>query len=285
VIKWLTKSTDAIHDITVETTSDTFERCSNGGTIIPIGTKIIVEVTEVTASQLKWNTTNLTPHMIGTCDTTFNPGDYFNFMAAVYLFLSSGINIPIIISTGIIEPIYFVPFEIPIYVDLKPQTWIDFDSYESFFESTLSLMFASWDSSSVDAVQSEVNNVMTYTSVFTASTVMDPTSNASLGSTSLFSYNMTTGELIEAENHYTMDGFITSAQFNTISDYSIEKTAVTDPTTPFNFLAFLSENKWYFIGGGVGIIVIGATVGIVLDVKKSRTSTKSTKKKPTKKKK
>ncbi len=281
------KITEACHDISVSSTTEAFIGCSNDGTIISNGSTIVVEVTEVTATELSWNTTNISPKIVGTCPSDIIMVPYTNFLAAVYTFLVNDFDIATIISTGVIPPIYFDPFEVPLFVDPKPQTWIYFDSMEANLESIISSIFSSEDSCSVDVIHTEIDNKMILSIVLTASSVLDPTTNFALSNYNSFSYNMTTGELLVAEMHYNIDGEYMSAPIATDSDYKIIQTAVPpDQPAPFNFLEFLSENKWYFIGGAGGIVLIGATVGIVLGVKKSKASTKkSTKKKPSKKKK
>ncbi|MHA1199597.1 MAG: hypothetical protein ACTSQF_09750, partial [Candidatus Heimdallarchaeaceae archaeon] len=49
--------------------------------------------------------------------------------------------------------------------------------------------------------------------------------------------------------------------YTIIGNYVIE---VTEDSDGFNFLEFLSDNKWYFIGGGGGIVVVGTAAGIGL---------------------
>ncbi|NHJ46362.1 MAG: hypothetical protein FK733_01115 [Asgard group archaeon] len=278
----------ASHEITVSSTSDTFEGCFNDGTIISNGTIIVVEVTNVTTDELKYKTTNITPEITGTYPSDISTTVYFNFLVAVYLFLSD-VDFVEIVSSGVIDPVYFNIFELPLFVDPKPQTWLDFAAIAPFIEGTLQSMFSTWDPLSVDATYSEVGDRMTMTLTFYASDVFDPTTSIVLENYSLFSYNMTTGVLIDAGNYFTTSGTYQSAAFLTTSNYGIEQTDL--PDTRFNFLEFLSENKWYFIGGGGGVVLIITTVVVVSVIRKRNKSTKkgakrkSSKKKSSKKKK
>ncbi len=53
-------------------------------------------------------------------------------------------------------------------------------------------------------------------------------------------------------------------------NYFIEK-YIEETEVPFNFIEFLIESKWYFIGGGagLGVIVIAAT-GFSLNAKRKK---------------
>ncbi|MHA1762064.1 MAG: choice-of-anchor S family protein [Candidatus Heimdallarchaeota archaeon] len=280
------KIIEASYDIAVETTADAFIGCDNGGTIIAEGTTVVVEIGNITTTNLEWKTIGITPEITGTCPSDIYVTDFLEFALEVYFALISDIDLMEIINTGIIDPVYFDVFELPLFVDPKPQTWIIFDGLEVDIESAVTSIFGSWDSCVVDAVHSEANNVMTMSTSYSATYLMGPDNNYGLNSNNSFSYNMTSGELLEVENHFIIDGVVNTAAFVIDSDYKIEQTDIpVEPTPTGNFLEFLKENKWYFIGGGAGIIVIGATVGIVLGVKKSKASPKKTKKKSTKKKK
>ncbi|NHJ46360.1 MAG: hypothetical protein FK733_01105 [Asgard group archaeon] len=274
---------EASHEMNVSTTTGKFEGCSNGASIVSNGTTIIVEVTNFTTDELKFKTKNLTPEIIGTCLSDFDPQIYYNYLIAAYLFLSTDFDIVEIVSSGVVSPVYFETFEVPLFVDPKPQTWIDFAGMETFVESMVLSIFGSWDTCNVDAIYSDVSNKMTLSLLFDASAVLDPTTEFSLDSTTSFSYNMTTGVLIEAETHYTIFGLYQSAPIIANSDYKIEQTDV--PINSFNFLEFLGENKWYFIGGSGGVILIITTIVVVSLVRKrNRTTKKSTKSKSSKEK-
>ncbi|NHJ84701.1 MAG: hypothetical protein FK734_04520, partial [Asgard group archaeon] len=90
------------YDIKVSTTADRFIGCSNSGTILDNGTVIVVEVMNVTSTALKWNTTNLSPTIIGTCYDDINEITYFNFLIDVFQFLSVDFSLSEIISSGVI---------------------------------------------------------------------------------------------------------------------------------------------------------------------------------------
>ncbi|NHJ39925.1 MAG: hypothetical protein FK731_07815 [Asgard group archaeon] len=270
------------HDITVSTTADRFIGCSNSGTILDNGTVIVVEVMNVTSTELKWNTTNLSPTIIGTCFDDINEMTYINFLTDMIQFISTEFNFGEIITSGVIDPIYFVPFEVPLFVDPKPETWILFGNIEGTAESLLASTFGGWTILANDVIHSEVNNLMNLSLVFAAANIIDVDNDMALFTATLVSYNMTSGALQEAFIYYTVYGKYSGVSFITYSEYKIKQTDV--PTEPFNFLNFLKENKWYFIGGGAGVVAIGAIIGITVGVKKARASRKRTKKSTKKKK-
>lgn len=267
------KIVEAYHDIAVESTTAKFIGCSNNGTIIAEESTIVAEVIEVTTTDLTWNTTKIKPEMTGKCHSLFFPSIYYNYLSKAYVFLGYKLDFPTIIGTGVIEPIYFEPFELPLFVDPKPQTWLDFVDIEFNFEASMIAGLAGWDTVYVDVTHSEVNNNMTISLVLSATWVQDASNSYTLIALSSFSYDMISGKLLAAKNNFNTHGVVTDASFATSSHYNIKQTDVP--------VALM----WYFIGGAGGLVVIGATVGIILGVKKSKTAKKGAKKKSSKKKK
>ncbi len=270
------------YDIKVSTTADRFIGCSNSGTILDNGTIIVVEVMNVTSTELKWNTTKLSPTIIGTCYVDINEMTYFFFLTDFFQFISVDFNLGEIISSGVIDPIYFVPFEVPLFVDPKPETWIHFGNLEGTIETALASTFSGWTIFASDVIHSEVNNLMNLSLVLAVADITDIDNDMTIVSFTYVSYNMTSGALQEAAIYHNVYGKYSGVSFIAYSDYKIKQTNV--PLEPFNFLNFLKENKWYFIGGGAGVVVIGATIGITVGVKKAKASRKSTKKSTKKKK-
>jgi len=270
------------YDIKVSSTAERFIGCSNSGTILDNGTVIVVEVMNVTTYQLKWSTTNLSPTITSTCYNNIAEMTYINFLIEVFNFLSTEFNIGEIFSTGIIDPIYFVPFEVPLFVDPKPDTWVLFDSLEGTTEAALASMVGSFTFVASEVIHTEVNNLMNLSLALYAEDTLDIDNNIAILTVTGVSYNMTSGALEEAIIYYTISGKISGVIFSVNADYRIKQTDV--PPEPFNLLIFLNENKWYFIGGGAGVIAIGATIGIAISVKKAKASRKGTKKSPSKKK-
>ncbi|MHA2358311.1 MAG: GGIII-like transmembrane region-containing protein, partial [Candidatus Heimdallarchaeaceae archaeon] len=82
--------------------------------------------------------------------------------------------------------------------------------------------------------------------------------------TSSFSYDMTTGILLEADSHTVMNGSYGGDNYVINTDYNVQKTDVSD------FMEFLNKNKWYFIGGGGGLVVLILTFAIIIRVRKRR---------------
>ena len=248
--------TAASHDITVSSVSETFSGCVNGGTIISNGSVIVVEVGNITATELKWKTNNLSPQLEGTCPSDVNAGD-LSFLLYVLYFFQNELNIQEVFDTGVIDPVYFAPFEVPLFVDTKPVNWLVFEGWVALLETGIGSTF-----SSVDATYSAVNNKMTFSLWYIISSNVDPSTQLTMEYTSSFSYNMTTGILLEAETHFTYNGLYNGVSIIGSSDYKIEQTDV--PSNPFNFLEFLKEYMWYFIGGcGVLVFVI-----ILIKIKK-----------------
>jgi hypothetical protein len=277
-------------DITVSTTTDSFSGCNNSGTILENGTLIEVQVTNVETSYLEWNTSNLSPTMEGTCLSLIYKLYYIEFTNEVGYFLAD-LDLAEIISTGVIAPLYFDPIFIPLFIDPKPDNWISFNNtmYDILIDVNYNMYMGWWDVLSANLEVSDTNNFFSFTLDFVASTVGDPRPdyNKTIESSAFASYNMTSGALVEASVNHTIYGIEEGISYATYSDYMIQQ--YESPSDGFNFLNFLKENKWYFIGGAGGVGVIALTVGITVGVmkisaKRKGTSKPSSKKKSTKKK-
>ena len=81
----------------------------------------------------------------------------------------------------------------------------------------------------------------------------------------IFSYDMVTGILLGIDSSIDINGEYYSDDYTITSEYSIEKTDISD------FMEWLIQNQWYLIGGGSGIVVLavaGTVIGLVIRGKK-----------------
>ena len=69
---------------------------------------------------------------------------------------------------------------------------------------------------------------------------------------------MVTGILLSMDSTVDVIGEYWDDEYTITSEYSIEKTDISD------FMEFLTNNKWYFIGGGAGIVALAIIIPIVV---------------------
>ncbi|NHJ46324.1 MAG: hypothetical protein FK733_00920 [Asgard group archaeon] len=251
---------EAFHNITISTTSELFEGFSDNGTvIIDNNSTIEIEVSEISTFNLDWKSVNSSLQMTGSCTNSVEAVDWSSFLIKAVYLLNFYVNFFEVLDTGIIEPVYYAPFELPLFVDTSNINWNRFDTLESFTEHDVYTMFSSFDVVNRNAKHYEFNNTMLFSLDYYCSYYDDDDNQAIWDSTASFSYNMLTGVLLEASTQFNFTSLWTGIPYAANSKYKIELIDFPDNPKSTNFLDFLSNNKWYFIGAS-GLVVLGVTL-------------------------
>jgi len=261
------KISEARYEVNVDTVDETFSGYLLDGELQEENTKIIINVESIDTTELTWNTTVNNNTITGACPDVFDGMAFQNFLLSAY-FLLQTFDVSTIISSGIVDPEYLDAFYLPLFVSIAPATWTTMEQFsidqETFLDSIFGLLSIVIEDKGTNWVETSDTVSLEYWYSFNY-TIMTP-SYIVMNSSTSFSYDKTTGSLLDAEMDNTLSGDFGGYLFIITEKYSIEKTNL-----PFNLIEFLTENKWYFIGGGAGLGVIAITViGFRLNAKRKK---------------
>ena len=225
--------------------------------------KILIE--SITASELKWNTTIGSTYITGTCPETVTQQPYIDFLIrGKDLFIDA--KITPIYSTGVIEPLYYDPLVFPLFISIAPVSWdvLEYLVLDQTWVLTNYIGLTYIDD--YDSTYTDSNNTVSldWWYYYDVDGMMPHDPDLTYNCSTSFSYDKDTGILLNVDSFVDMTGEYQNTPFSVNSEYSIEKTDVSD------FVEFLDEYKWYFIGGGGGLIVLIVTSTIVIRVIKRR---------------
>ncbi|MBK5115034.1 MAG: hypothetical protein KGD59_14020 [Candidatus Heimdallarchaeota archaeon] len=235
-------------------------------TLVDIGTSFKLNVEEITASELDWNSTIGSNTMFGTC-----PLDISSAYTEIAMFLTGyslmmTYDIMVIYSSGEIDAEYLDPFAFPPFVDTAPITWTSFESIVTDQATLLSSIFSFIPVINSDATFSDANDTMTIWWYFDFYMLVSPSPlmEISVINDVTFSYDMITGILQEVILDFQYNGTMDTSEF------AVEMNQHVIQTDQSDFVEFLNEYKWYFIGGGGGLVVLIFAIAIVVRVIKRR---------------
>ena len=261
VIKY--KITKARNTITFEHLEETFAGYMVNDSIYEEDTTVKVTIESITASELKWNATIGGTPITEIVPETFPIQTYRDFlMRGTDLYYDATIGT--IYSSGEIEPLYFDPF--PLFMDTASVSWDVLEGFVTYQYDELDLNIGIYVVDEYGSSYTDANDIVTMNWWYTFEWFgIDPWEPDILYNCSTsFSYGKTTGMLLHLDAVVNMTGEHQNTPYTALSEYSIEQTDVSD------FAEFLSEYKWYFIGGGGGLIVLTVTSIIVIRVIKRR---------------
>ncbi|MCE7746667.1 MAG: hypothetical protein GPJ52_16185 [Candidatus Heimdallarchaeota archaeon] len=234
-------------------------------TLVDIGTSFKLNVEEITASELNWNSTIGSNTMFGTC-----PLD-ISVVYSEIIYLLTGYNfmmlydMSVIHSTGEIDAEYLDLFYFPPFVNTAPVTWTMFETLVTDQESLLNSIFIFAPEINSDATFSDANDIMTIWWYFDFTIQMSPSPlvEVTLMNDITFTYDMLTGILQETKIDLQYNGTYDSEFFVEMDQHVIQ-------SDQSDFVEFLDEYKWYFVGGGGGLIVLIVGFAIIIRVIKRR---------------
>jgi len=254
---------EASYDVSVYDVSDVFSGYLVNGDVIEENTKMIINVESIDPTELNWNSTVNNKTVTGTCYDAFDSIAFQEFLLSGY-FLMLTFDIPTIISSGVIPPEYLDAFYLPLFVSIAPITWSSMEQFSIDQAANLGSIFGMGgiviDDMGTNWVETSEEVSLEYWYGFNYTIMVD--SYMELNSSTNFSYDKTTGSLLESEIRLTLGGKFGGYPFTIIANHHVEKTNL-----PFNLLDFLTENMWYFIGGGAGLVVI-SIVAIIFRIKR-----------------
>ena len=131
-------------------------------------------------------------------------------------------------------------------------------------ETLLSSIFMMVPEINSDATFSDANDTMTLWWYFDFTMLMSPSPliEITVMNDITVSYDMTTGILQEVIVDFQYNGTYGDVEFIVEMDQHVIQTDQS------NFVEFLDEYKWYFIGGGGGLIVLIIGFTIIIRVRK-----------------
>ncbi|MHA1123004.1 MAG: choice-of-anchor S family protein [Candidatus Heimdallarchaeota archaeon] len=235
-------------------------------TLVDIGTSFKLNVEEITATELDWNSTIGTNTMFGTC-----PLDISVAYSDIAMLLT-GYNLMMlydpmdIYTTGEIDAEYLDIFMFPPFVDTAPITWTMFETIITDQSSFLGSIFPFAPEINSDATFSDANDTMSAWWYFDFTVLMSPSPlmEITVMNDITFSYEMTTGILQEVIIDFQYNGTMDTSEFTVEMDQHLIQSDQSD------FVEFLDDYKWYFIGGGGGLIVLIFGFAIIIRVIKRR---------------
>ena len=233
-------------------------------TLVDLGTSFKLNVEEITATELDWNSTIGSNTMFGTCplDFTMVYSDIAMFLTGYNLMMLY--DLAVVHTSGEIEAEYLEPFIFPPFVDTAPITWTMCEAIVTDQETLLSSIFMMVPEINSDATFSDANDTMTLWWYFDFTMLMSPSPliEITVMNDITVSYDMTTGILQEVIVDFQYNGTYGDVEFIVEMDQHVIQTDQS------NFVEFLDEYKWYFIGGGGGLIVLIIGFTIIIRVRK-----------------
>ena len=234
-------------------------------TLVDIGTSFILNVEEITATELNWNSTIGSNTMFGTCplDISLAYSDIIFFLTG-YSFMML-YDMAVIHSTGEIDTEYLDLFYLPPFVNTAPVTWTMFEALVTDQDTLLNSIFIFAPEINSDATFSDANDTMTIWWYFDFTVLMSPSPlvEVTLMNDITFTYDMLTGILQEVKIDLQYNGTYDS-------EFLVEMDQHVIQSDQSDFVEFLNEYKWYFIGGGGGLIVLIVGFAIIIRVIKRR---------------
>lgn len=234
--------------------ADSFPGFLVDDTVIDVGTSFKVNVEEITLTELDWNTTIGSNTEFGTCPVAFS--------TSLLMFLAGQdstftFDLPTIYSSGVIPEKHLDLFYLEPFVDVAPAIWTQFEDMVTDQTTLLDLIFPYPYTS--DATYSDDNNTMTIWWYFDLTVLLspDPLLEISIINDVQFSYDMTTGVLQEVLLDFQYNGTYMDFEFMNEIDQHLIQTDQSD------FVEFLDEYKWYFVGGGSGLIALSLIFTII----------------------
>ncbi|MFW9922942.1 MAG: choice-of-anchor S family protein [Candidatus Thorarchaeota archaeon] len=242
-----------------------FEGFTYSENIIPTAEYLTVMIESISASALVWNSTlNGIPEH-GYC---FLPVEMTPFLYSLLLGYSLLLefNILSIQNSGEIDPYYLPPFIFPLFVDASPITWDTFDTMAENNESMFSSLASPFVDVSYDATKTETTEIYSMNWWFTGYTFqsLEPYAELSFYTNTTVSYDKSLGMLLASENIGQYNGTYDGDYYEFRLHHQVEQTDISD------LMQFLEEYKWYFIGGGTGLVVLVLAVSIFIVVRKRR---------------
>lgn len=229
-------------------------------TVVDVGTSFKLNVEEITLTELDWNTTIGSNTEFGTCPLAFPYTTLLMFLAGQDL--SMLYDLATIYSSGVIEEKHLDLFYLEPFVDVAPITWTSFETIVTDQTTLLDSIFPFPFTS--NATYSDDNNTMTIWWYFDLYILFSPSplSEITFMNDVTFTYDMTTGVLQEVLLDYQYNGTYLDFEFMIEMDQHVIQTDQSD------FVEFLDEYKWYFVGGGSGLIALILTISIIARVRK-----------------
>ena len=252
--------TKASYDVTVDTAAEVFSGFLVDGDVIAENTVMVINVESIDPTELTWNSTVNNKTTTGTCSDAFDSIAFAEFMLAAQYLLQTW-DLTTIISSGVIPPEYLDAFYLPLFVSIAPLTWSSMEQMaldlDSQLDSTYGMIGIVLDGKDINWTETSEEASFECWYHFNYTITPSPPSYIEMNSITNFKYDKITGSLLEAEIDLDMQGYWGGYPFIILVDYFIEQTRL-----PFNLLDFLTENMWYFIGGGAGLVVI-AIIAVV----------------------
>ncbi len=254
----------ASYDVTVDTAAEVFSGFLVDGDIIAENTVMVINVESIDPTELTWNSTVNNKTTTGICSDAFDSMAFTEFVLSAQYLLQTW-DMSTIISSGVIPPEYLDAFYLPLFVSIAPITWTSMEQISldmgSYLDSTYGMIGIVLDVNEGNWTETSEVASFEYWYQFNYTISPSPPSYIEMNSITNFKYDKTTGSLLEAEIDLDMQGYWGGYPFVILVDYFVEQTRL-----PFNFLEFLTENMWYFVGGGAGLVVI-AIIAIVFKLR------------------
>lgn len=240
--------------------ADSFPGFLVNNTVIDVGTSFKVNVEVITLTELFWNTTIGSNTEFGTSPVAYPDSILSMFLAgqdSTFIFDLSGYY-----SSGVIPEKHLDLFYLEPFVDAAPITWTSFETLVTDQTTFLDLIFPYPYTS--DATYNDDNNTMTIWWFYDLSVLLSPSPllEISIINDVTFSYDMTTGVLQEVLLDFQYNGTYMDFEFMNEIDQHLIQTDQSD------FVEFLDEYKWYFVGGGGGLIALILAFTIIARVRK-----------------
>ncbi|NHJ47434.1 MAG: hypothetical protein FK733_06585 [Asgard group archaeon] len=241
-------------------TAGSFSGFKADSTIIDVGTSFKVNVESITASELDWNSTIGSVTFDGMCPLALPIMDLMEFLVGYQLAMTY--DIMTIYNGGEMTPVYLDVFYFDPFVDTAPMNWDMFEYIVTEQGNTLNVFYSGI--TDYDATCTTENNEMTFWWYFNFYQQMspDPLTEMSIINDMTAIYDTTTGVLQEAIIDFQYNGTFGAVEMGLELDQHIVKSDQSD------FVEFLDNNKWYFIGGGSGLIVLTLAIVIIVKIKK-----------------